>query len=135
MRDREEAPIHPPRAVRRERVFAPERTPSHAPGSAAHFFRVAGVSGLRDDFGIGFSGVIRVPNLVVDGRWARVANRLRHGTVWINDFHPYLPQAEWGGFGHSGVGRELGPSGLDVYREAKHIYHNIRPQPMRWFRG
>ena len=29
----------------------------------------------------------------------RVAGRLRHGTVWINDYHPYLPQAEWGGFG------------------------------------
>lgn len=23
----------------------------------------------------------------------RVSRRLRHGTVWINDYHPYLPQA------------------------------------------
>jgi betaine-aldehyde dehydrogenase len=64
-----------------------------------------------------------------------VANALRHGTVWINDFHPYVPQAEWGGFGKSGIGRELGPSGLDEYREAKHIYHNIAPVPARWFGG
>ena len=28
----------------------------------------------------------------------RVANQLRHGTIWINDYHPYVPQAEWGGF-------------------------------------
>ena len=45
------------------------------------------------------------------GKAQRVAGRLRHGTIWINDYHPYLPQAEWGGFGQSGVGRELGPTG------------------------
>ncbi len=61
--------------------------------------------------------------------------RLRHGTVWINDYHPYLPQAEWGGFKRSGIGRELGPSGLDEYREAKHVYQNIDPRPQRWFAG
>jgi betaine-aldehyde dehydrogenase len=65
----------------------------------------------------------------------RVAGRLRHGTVWINDFHPYLPQAEWGGFGRSGVGRELGPAGLAEYRETKHVYHNLAPKPVRWFAG
>ncbi|WP_277675923.1 aldehyde dehydrogenase family protein [Saccharopolyspora rectivirgula] len=65
----------------------------------------------------------------------RVANRLRHGTVWINDFHPYLPQAEWGGFKQSGMGRELGPSGLREYQEAKHVYQNLRPAPQHWFSG
>jgi betaine-aldehyde dehydrogenase len=69
------------------------------------------------------------------GRAQRVAGRLRHGTVWINDYHPYLPQAEWGGFKQSGTGRELGPTGLDEYREAKHIYQNIAPAPARWFAG
>jgi betaine-aldehyde dehydrogenase len=66
-------------------------------------------------------------------RGQRVAARLRHGTIWINDYHPYLPQAEWGGFKQSGIGRELGPTGLDEYREAKHIYQNVAPQPSRWF--
>jgi betaine-aldehyde dehydrogenase len=69
------------------------------------------------------------------GRAQRVAGRLRHGTVWINDYHPYLPQAEWGGFKQSGIGRELGPAGLDEYREAKHVYQNIDPKPQRWFAG
>ena len=67
------------------------------------------------------------------GKTQRVARALRHGTIWINDFHPYLPQAEWGGFGQSGVGRELGPTGLAEYQEAKHIYHNIDPQVTGWF--
>ncbi|WP_327693567.1 aldehyde dehydrogenase family protein [Streptomyces sp. NBC_00459] len=63
----------------------------------------------------------------------RVAARLRIGTVWINDYHPYVPQAEWGGFKQSGFGRELGPSGLAEYREAKHIYRNTDPSPQGWF--
>ncbi|MCY7288970.1 MAG: aldehyde dehydrogenase family protein, partial [Cryobacterium sp.] len=67
------------------------------------------------------------------GRAQRVAKLLRHGTVWINDFHPYLPQAEWGGYGQSGTGRELGPSGLAEYQETKHIYQNTAPQVTGWF--
>ncbi|KOU39592.1 aldehyde dehydrogenase family protein [Streptomyces sp. WM6378] len=63
----------------------------------------------------------------------RVASRMRAGTVWINDFHPYVPQAEWGGMKQSGVGRELGPAGLAEYQEAKHIWRNTAPRPQRWF--
>ncbi len=66
-------------------------------------------------------------------RAQRVARDLRHGTVWINDYHPYVPQAEWGGFGQSGNGRELGLAGLAEYRETKHIWQNIHPAPSHWF--
>ncbi|WP_217239537.1 aldehyde dehydrogenase family protein [Streptomyces sp. AC555_RSS877] len=68
-----------------------------------------------------------------EGKAARVAGRLRLGTVWINDYHPYVPQAEWGGFKQSGFGRELGPSGLAEYRETKHIWRNTAPVPQGWF--
>jgi betaine-aldehyde dehydrogenase len=67
------------------------------------------------------------------GTCEEVAARLRHGTVWINDFGPYVPAAEWGGFGHSGVGRELGRAGLAEYQETKHIWTNTRPGPAGWF--
>ena len=63
------------------------------------------------------------------GAGERVAGALRHGTVWINDYGHYPPQAEWGGFGQSGIGRELGPTGLEEYQEKKHIYHNTAPAP------
>jgi len=66
-------------------------------------------------------------------RAQRVAGRLRHGTIWINDYHPYLPQAEWGGFKQSGIGRELGPTGLGEYVELKHVYQNVNPAPSGWF--
>jgi betaine-aldehyde dehydrogenase len=67
------------------------------------------------------------------GTCEEVAARLRHGTIWINDFGPYVPAAEWGGFGHSGVGRELGRAGFTEYQEPKHIWTNTRPAPPRWF--
>ena len=67
------------------------------------------------------------------GRAQRVAQALRVGTVWINDFHPYFPQAPWGGFKRSGIGRELGPEGLAEYQETKLVHTNLAPRPSGWF--
>lgn len=63
-----------------------------------------------------------------------VVSKLRLGTVWINDFHPYFPQAPWGGFKQSGIGYELGEQGLNEYTETKHVYRNTNPQPLHWFK-
>lgn len=63
----------------------------------------------------------------------RVSRALRFGTVWINDFNVYFTQAPWGGYKQSGLGRELGHSGLEEFQEIKHIYQNFNPQPMNWF--
>ena len=63
----------------------------------------------------------------------RVAKALRHGTIWVNDFGPYRAQAEWGGFKASGIGRELGPSGLHEYLEIKHVWTNTSPARSGWF--
>jgi betaine-aldehyde dehydrogenase len=87
---------------------------------------------LANDTSYGLAGAVWTGNA---GRAERVAARLREGTVWINDYHPYVPQAEWGGYKQSGIGRELGAAGLDEYRETKHIWHNIDPRPQRWFGG
>jgi betaine-aldehyde dehydrogenase len=63
----------------------------------------------------------------------RVARGLRHGTIWINDYHPYVAQAEWGGYKQSGNGRELGEAGLAEYLEHKHIWQNLAPAASEWF--
>ncbi|MEV3427782.1 betaine-aldehyde dehydrogenase [Paenibacillus larvae] len=64
----------------------------------------------------------------------RVAAKLRLGTVWINDFHPYFAQAPWGGYKQSGISRELGRIGLEEYTEVKHIYRNTKPEAVNWFK-
>ena len=79
---------------------------------------------IANDTEYGLAGAVWTSD---SGTANRVSRRLRHGTVWINDFHPYLPQAEWGGVKRSGIGRELGPTGLEEYTEAKHIYENTEP--------
>jgi betaine-aldehyde dehydrogenase len=85
---------------------------------------------LADDTVYGLAGAVWTAD---EARAARVAGRLRLGTVWINDYHPYVPQAEWGGYKQSGFGRELGPAGLAEYRETKHIWRNTAPAPQGWF--
>lgn len=87
---------------------------------------------LGNDTIYGLAGAVWTENA---GRAERVAGRLRHGTVWINDFHPYVPQAEWGGMKQSGIGRELGEDGLAEYQEVKHVWHNTKPAPADWFSG
>ena len=87
---------------------------------------------LGNDTTYGLAGAVFTTDV---DRGQRVAEALRHGTVWINDYHPYLPQAEWGGMKQSGIGRELGVTGLFEYLEIKHIYRTLEPAPPAWFAG
>ena len=87
---------------------------------------------LANDTGYGLAAGVQTAD---EERGERVAAALRHGTVWVNDFGPYVPQAEWGGMRMSGNGRELGPAGLAEYREAKHVWRSTAPAPAGWFKG
>jgi betaine-aldehyde dehydrogenase len=119
------ADCRPDMTIIREEIFGPVVT-------VERFSTEDEAIRLGNDTTYGLSGAVWTSDA---GRAQRVAARLRHGTVWINDYNTYMPQAEWGGFKQSGIGRELGPTGLDEYREAKHVYENIAPAPSGWFEG
>jgi betaine-aldehyde dehydrogenase len=87
---------------------------------------------LGNDTEYGLAAGVRTSDAA---RGERVVRALRHGTVWLNDFGYYTASAEWGGFGKSGNGRELGPTGLAEYQELKHIWHNTAPTAAGWFKG
>jgi betaine-aldehyde dehydrogenase len=87
---------------------------------------------LANDTNYGLAGAVWTND---DAKADRVASGLHAGTGWINDYHPYVPPAEWGGYKQSGFGRELGHHGLAEYRETKHIWRNLSPAATHWFGG
>jgi len=67
----------------------------------------------------GLAGAVWSSN---DERALKIADRLRAGTVWINEYHLLSDKAPFGGYKQSGIGREFGMDGLKEYMEAKHIH-------------
>jgi len=66
-------------------------------------------------------------------RCDRIAAALDAGIVWINCSQPTFTQAPWGGCKKSGIGRELGPWGLNSYLRTKQITRYCTDQPWGWF--
>ncbi|HEX2029842.1 MAG TPA: aldehyde dehydrogenase family protein [Actinomycetota bacterium] len=58
-------------------------------------------------------------------RAIRIAEGLRTGTVWINDYHMINPRYPFGGYKQSGIGREHGVIGYNEYREVKHLHVDL----------
>ena len=59
-------------------------------------------------------------------RAAEVADLLDTGMVWINSPTGSMADLPFGGTKRSGVGRELGPSGIDEFLNKKLIYARRR---------
>lgn len=55
----------------------------------------------------------------------RVASALQAGLVWLNAPQVIFPQAAWGGYKQSSIGRELGPWGLAAFQEIKHVIRAV----------
>lgn len=85
---------------------------------------------LANDSIYGLSGGVFTNDIA---KAERCVMKMRMGTVWINDVNLYFPQAPWGGYKQSGIGRELGKNGLEEYTEVKHIFKNLKPEPVNWF--
>jgi aldehyde dehydrogenase (NAD+) len=50
-----------------------------------------------------------------------VARRIRTGSIAVNGAYPPFPLVPFGGFKESGLGRELGPEGLETFLEPRSI--------------
>jgi acyl-CoA reductase-like NAD-dependent aldehyde dehydrogenase len=67
------------------------------------------------------------------GRGHRLARRIKAGTVGINMPYTAFPGIPFGGYKHSGFGRELGLDTLDDYLETKSVIVSTSPKPINPF--
>jgi len=63
----------------------------------------------------------------------RCMEELRAGTVWFNDPLTDNDAAPFGGMKMSGNARELGPEGLEAFRETKHVHLDGRANRKEWW--
>jgi acyl-CoA reductase-like NAD-dependent aldehyde dehydrogenase len=63
----------------------------------------------------------------------RVADRLRAGVVWVNDYHRIDPASPWGGVGLSGYGRENGFAAVEEFTEVKSVWVGTEDTPLDWY--
>jgi aldehyde dehydrogenase (NAD+) len=73
---------------------------------------------LANDSEFGLAGTVWSAD---DDRATEVAREIRTGTVGVNDYQLDI-NAPFGGVKASGIGRELGPEGLDEFFALKSIY-------------
>jgi betaine-aldehyde dehydrogenase len=66
-------------------------------------------------------------------RAIRTVKRLRAGIVWVNHMQPTFVEAPWGGYKQSGIGRELGPWGVEEYLQVKQVHINLNERPIGWY--
>jgi len=70
----------------------------------------------------GLSGAVFSRDLA---RANRVANAIEAGSVWINDYGTLPESVPFGGYKHSGIGRENGYHSIEHYTQVKMIYTNL----------
>jgi len=74
---------------------------------------------IANDSPYGLSGSIWTSNL---GRAIRVARAVETGNLSVNSHSSVRYWTPFGGFKHSGLGRELGPDALDAFTEVKNVF-------------
>ncbi|MER8699554.1 aldehyde dehydrogenase family protein [Mesorhizobium sp. M1273] len=77
---------------------------------------------IANDTNYGLASGIQTSDL---GRALRLADRIKAGSVWLNCWHKYHPNAPFGGFKMSGYGREQGREAWESYTQYKTIWANL----------
>ncbi len=63
----------------------------------------------------------------------RAGRAIEAGRVWTNCYHLYPAHAAFGGYKHSGIGRENHRMMLDHYQQTKNLLVSYDPKPMGFF--
>nr|BBH92141.1 aldehyde dehydrogenase [Thermogemmatispora argillosa] len=103
--------VQPHDRICQEEVFGPVVT-------VAPFDTEEEALAVANGVSYGLSSVVLTRDV---GRAVRVAEALKVGTVWINDFFVRDLRVPFGGMKQSGIGREGGQYSLEFYTEAKTV--------------
>jgi len=76
---------------------------------------------MANDSKYGLAGGVCSTNT---SRAQQVASKMRTGNVYINTYHIIRPDAPFGGYKQSGIGRENTAHALRAYSEVKHVVQN-----------
>lgn len=101
--------------IAREEIFGPVL-------SVIKYATVAEAIAIANDNDYGLTGGVWSTDFEAA---TEVADQLRAGTIWINNWHMVAVELPFGGYKQSGVGRELGPQALDEYTEPKHVHLDL----------
>jgi betaine-aldehyde dehydrogenase len=109
--------------IAREEIFGPV-------ASVISFEDEADAIRIANDTSYGLAAAVWTRDIY---KALRVVKSVRAGIVWINHMQPTCVEAPWGGYKQSGIGRELGPWGVEEYLEIKQVYVNLDEQPIAWY--
>lgn len=95
----------------KEEIFGPVVTVSK-------FKTVDEVIALANDSEYGLAAGVHTEDI---NKAIQVANSIKSGTVWVNTYNDFHQMVPFGGYGQSGIGREMGAEALDNYTQVKAV--------------
>ncbi|KAK9477503.1 aldehyde dehydrogenase domain-containing protein [Lipomyces japonicus] len=107
--------VTPDMRIMQEEIFGPVC-------AIAKFKDIDEVVRLGNNSNYGLASGIHTKSLNVA---LEVSNRLRAGTVWINSYNALHWSLPFGGYGESGIGRELGKEAIRNYTQIKTVSVNL----------
>jgi betaine-aldehyde dehydrogenase len=111
--------------VAREEIFGPVL-------SVVRFADLAEAVEITNATGYGLSAGVWSRDIDTALGYARAT---KAGTVWVNCYMDGFPEISFGGYGASGIGRELGRTAIDEYIEHKSMIMRTGAQAPSWVGG